>query len=138
MPEQWIDQQVTFIYTRDLAAASAFLRDRLGLELALNQNDTCHIYRTAANSFLGVCTNREPPDDPGVTYTFVTPDVDAMYATLKARGVVFEGPPSLSERFNVYSCFFGGIGSYRFELQQFRDPTWPAPLALSPAPTPEA
>ncbi|HEY9566872.1 MAG TPA: VOC family protein [Thalassobaculum sp.] len=126
-PRPPITQQVTFIYTRDLDAASGFLRDRLGLRLALNQNDLCHIYETASNAFLGVCVNREPPAEPGVTYSFVTSDVDGLYETLRARGVEFESPPRLSDRFNVYSCFFRGIESYRFEIQEFRDPAWPAP-----------
>lgn len=118
-------QQVAFIYARDLDKASAFLADTLGLRLVLDQGGLCHIYEVTAGAFLGVCTNREPPSDPGVTYSFVTPDVDAMYETLKARGVEFESAPSLSERFNVYSCFFRGIENYRFEIQEFRDPTWP-------------
>lgn len=126
-----IAQQVTFIYTRDLAGASAFLRDKLGLRLALNQGDLCHIYEVAGGAFLGVCVNRDPPEEPGVTYSFVTPDVDGMYATLKSRGVEFDGPPKLSERFKVYSCFFRGIESYRFEIQEFRDPAWPAPDTAS-------
>lgn len=126
-----IQQQVTFIYTHDLPSASAFLRDKLGLPLALNQFDLCHIYEAAPNAFLGVCTNREPPENPGVTYTFVTSDVDGMYETLKTRGVVFDAPPKLHKRFNVYACFFGGIENYRFEIQEFRDPIWPAPLTAS-------
>lgn len=130
-PQPPITQQVTFIYTRDLAVASGFLRDKLGLRLALNQNDLCHIYQTAPNAFLGVCVNREPPAEPGVTYSFVTPDVDGLYETLRARGVEFESPPRFSERFNVYSCFFRGIESYRFEIQEFRDPAWPATHAPS-------
>jgi predicted enzyme related to lactoylglutathione lyase len=125
MPRPPIDQQVTFIYTSDLAKGSAFLGETLELELALNQNDTCHIYRVAEGAFLGVCTNRQPPENPGVTYSFVTPDVDGLYEHLKAKGVEFEAPPKFSERFNVYSCFFRGIESYRFEIQEFRDPTWP-------------
>lgn len=123
-----IQQQVTFLYTRDLAAGSAFLRDKMGLRLALNQFDLCHIYEVAPNAFLGVCTNRPAPADPGVTYSFVVSDADATYETLKARGVEFEAPPELSERFNVYSAFFGGIENYRFEIQEFRDPTWPKPV----------
>lgn len=124
-----IQQQVTFLYTRDLAAGSAFLRDKMGLRLALNQFDLCHIYEVAPNAFLGVCTNRPAPADPGVTYSFVVDDADAAYETLKARGVAFEAPPELSERFNVYSAFFGGIENYRFEIQEFRDPSWPKPIA---------
>lgn len=123
-----IQQQVTFIYTRDLAAGSSFLREKLALDLVLNQNDLCHIYRVAPNAFLGVCTNRPAPADPGVTYSFVVSDADAAYRTLRARGVEFEGPPELSERFNVYSAFFRGIETYRFEIQEFRDPSWPSPV----------
>ena len=62
MDQPLFNQQVTFIYTTDLAAGSAFLAEKLGLELALNQNDTCHIYKVAETSFLGVCINRAPPD----------------------------------------------------------------------------
>ncbi len=128
MPNTPIHQQVTFIYTSDLESGSAFLRDKLALKLVLNQFDTCHIYETAPNAFLGVCTNRPPPEQPGVTYTFVTPDVDAMYAELTGRGVEFDGPPKLVERFQVYAAFFRGIENYRFEIQEFRDPTWPKPV----------
>lgn len=129
MPPFAIRQQVTFLYTRDLSAGSSFLRDKVGLRLVLNQFDLCHIYETAPNAFLGVCTNRPAPEDPGVTYSFVVSDADAAYETMKARGVEFEAPPELSERFNVYSAFFRGIESYRFEIQEFRDPSWPVPVA---------
>ena len=131
MPSTPIHQQVTFIYTSDLASGSAFLRDKLGLKLVLNQFDTCHIYETAPNAFLGVCTNRPPPAEPGVTYTFVTSDVDGMYSELTGRGVEFDGPPKLVERFQVYAAFFRGIENYRFEIQEFRDPTWPKPIAAA-------
>ena len=124
-PHPFIDQQLTFIYTTNLYESSAFLRDALGLELVLDQFGICHIYRVTATSFLGVCTNREPPEKPGLTYSFVVKDLDEAYETLKSRGVVFDAPPKHSEKFNVYSCFFCGIGNYRFELQQFRDPSWP-------------
>jgi catechol 2,3-dioxygenase-like lactoylglutathione lyase family enzyme len=119
-------QQVTFIYTHDLATGTAFLREKLGLPLVLDQNGICHIYRLTASSFLGICTNRPPPEEPGVTISLVVPDVDTAYRELLARGVLFEGPPKHSERFNVYACFFRGIENYRFELQAFRDPAWPA------------
>lgn len=122
-----IHQQVTFLYTTDLATGSAFLRDKIGLKLALNQFDLCHIYQAAPNAFLGVCTNRPPAENPAVTYSFVVGDADTAYETLKARGVEFEAPPKLSERFNVYSAFFRGLESYRFEIQEFRDPSWPKP-----------
>ncbi|MBL6598141.1 MAG: VOC family protein [Alphaproteobacteria bacterium] len=127
MDQPLFNQQVTFIYTTDLAAGSAFLAEKLGLELVLNQNDTCHIYKVAETSFLGICINRAPPENPGVTYSFVSSDVDAAYEILRARGVEFEAPPAYSERFKVYSAFFRGPENYRFELQAFRDPAWKSP-----------
>jgi hypothetical protein len=124
MSSRVFDQQVTFIYTRDLNAGSSFLGEKLGLRQVLNQNDHCLIYAVTNSTFLGVCANREPPDDPGVTYSFVTDDVDFQYQEWLDRGVKFNAPPAYSERFKVYSTFFGGIENYRFELQQFRDPAW--------------
>lgn len=123
-----IGQMLSFIYTEDLAGASAFLGETLGFRLALNQNDRCHIYEVAPNAFLGVCTNRPPSEDPAVTISFVSGDVDGFYEEMSAKGVRFDAPPAYSEKFNVYSAFFRGIGNYRFEIQEFRDPAWPAPV----------
>ena len=127
MDQPLFNQQVTFIYTTDLAVGSAFLAEKLGLELVLNQNDTCHIYKVTETSFLGICINRAPPENPGVTYSFVSGDVDAAYEILRGRGVEFEAPPAYSERFKVYSAFFRCPENYRFELQAFRDPAWKTP-----------
>jgi predicted enzyme related to lactoylglutathione lyase len=125
-----INQQVTFIYTTDVATSSAFLRDVIGLKMVLNQDDNCHIYQVTDSSFLGVCCNRPVPEDPGVTYTFVVSDVDQTYAQWQARGVVFEALPALSTRFNVYAAFFRDPAGYRFEIQEFRDPSWPRPTPI--------
>jgi catechol 2,3-dioxygenase-like lactoylglutathione lyase family enzyme len=38
-----IDQQITFLYTRDLAATAQFYEGILGLKIALDQGD-CRIY----------------------------------------------------------------------------------------------
>ncbi|MBM84561.1 MAG: glyoxalase [Rhodospirillaceae bacterium] len=117
-------QQVTFIYTRDLDTGSAFLGKILGLRRVLNQSDLCHIYEVVPNAYLGICVDHEPPKNPGLTYSFVSDDVDAHYTLLVERGVEFEAPPAYSEKFQVYSAFFRGPENYRFELQTFRDPDW--------------
>lgn len=123
-----IGQMLTFIYTEDLPSASAFLGETLGFRLALNQDGNCHIFEVAPNAFLGVCTNRPPSKDPAVTISFVSDDVDEFYERMKAKGVQFDGAPAYSAKFNVYSAFFSGIGTYRFEVQEFRDPSWPKPV----------
>ncbi len=49
------DQQVTFLYVRDLERSARFYGETLGLEQVLNQG-LARIYRIGSgNAFLGVC-----------------------------------------------------------------------------------
>jgi len=122
------DQQVTFLYASNLTESSRFYQDVLGLELVLDQGP-CHIFRVAGEAFLGVCQcSAERPSSPeGVIVTFVSDDVDGWYEKLVSKGVKMEAPPALSERFNVYHMFLHDLDGYKLEIQQFRDPAWPAP-----------
>jgi len=52
-----VNQQITFIYSKDLEAAARFYAEDLGFELALDQGQ-CRIFRTCSGSFLGVCRER--------------------------------------------------------------------------------
>ena len=63
----------------------------------------------------------------GVTVTLVVADVDAAFATLSARGVVFDGAPVA--RGGHRSAFFRDPVGYRLEIQSFDDPRWPPPAA---------
>ncbi len=126
-----IDQQVTFLYTRDLAASMRFYGETLGLPLVLDQGK-CKIYRVAAGAFLGVCEDAEGPAGTpdsdvqrGVIVTLVTDEVDAWHEHLRARGVPIEKPPTLNEAFNIYHLFLRDPSGYLVELQTFRDPAWP-------------
>ena len=72
MPHPPIYQQVSFLYTRDLAATAHFYEETLGLTLALDQGD-CRIYHVSRDGFLGFCQREEAPDHPaGVILTLVT------------------------------------------------------------------
>jgi catechol 2,3-dioxygenase-like lactoylglutathione lyase family enzyme len=120
------DQQVTFLYTRDLAASAAFYEDVLGLPLALDQG-ACRIYRTGPGAFLGLCHRADAPDSPaGVIITLVSDEVDAWYAYLAARGVTFTKPPTYNAHYNIYHCFLRDPNGYVLEIQTFHDPAWPA------------
>ncbi|NQV99138.1 MAG: VOC family protein [Rhodospirillales bacterium] len=124
MKRPLIRQQVTFLYTDDLAATSAFYRDVMELEFALDQGP-CHIYKLSPTSFIGLCTLADRPTSPvGVTISLVVDDVDGFHATLVNKGVTCERSPAFSERFNVYSCLFIDPNGYRLEIQEFRDPEW--------------
>lgn len=124
-------QQVTFLYTRDLAASAAFYETILELPLVLDQG-VCRIYRVGSG-FLGVCSRSDAPDGPqhpgaaGVIVTLVADDVDGWYAQLCERGVVFEHAPALNERYNIYHCFLRDPNGYLIEIQRFLDPAWPPP-----------
>ena len=142
-----IDQQVTFLYTRDLAATAVFYEEVLALPLVLDQG-SCRIYRVSGDSFLGICqrTDTSPSTSSGgtstslgdaepvevpirhnVIVTLVTAEVDAWYRYLNDKGVEFEKPPEFNSAYNIYHCFLRDPSGYLLEIQQFRDPTWPAP-----------
>ncbi|MFP4126922.1 MAG: VOC family protein, partial [Alphaproteobacteria bacterium] len=122
-------QQLTFLYTDNLARAVGFYRDVLDLELVVDQGRAV-LFRVNDGAYLGVS---DRPDRPrgtaGVMVSFVC-DVDRAYAKLTARGVAFEGPPGAQMDGTVYAAFFRDPDGYRLELQEFRDPRWDALFAV--------
>ncbi len=123
------DQQVTFMYTADLDATAHFYGQVLGLPLALDQG-ACRIYRVTATAFVGFCRQtgvlqKNDAGLSGVILTLVTDEVDAWYERLRAQNVVFEKPPALNPRFNIYHCLVRDPNGYLIEIQQFLDPAWP-------------
>jgi len=124
-----IDQQVTFIYTGDLARSARFYAEVLGLQQVLDQG-ACRIFRVAGEAFLGVCTNPARAVVPeGFTLTFVTPEVDAWHDRLTERGVTIEGPPRENPDYRIYNFFARDPDGYLIEFQRFLDPSWPAKAA---------
>jgi catechol 2,3-dioxygenase-like lactoylglutathione lyase family enzyme len=119
-----IDQQITFLYTRDLATTARFYEQVLGLPLAVDQGD-CRIYRLGDTGYVGFCQRDGAPERPsGVILTIVTPEVDRWYRHLSDRGAVFEKPPALNPRYNIYHCFLRDPNGYLIEIQRFLDPAW--------------
>jgi catechol 2,3-dioxygenase-like lactoylglutathione lyase family enzyme len=62
-----------------------------------------------------------PPADKesSVIFTLVTQYVDEWFEYLKERGVEFEKPPTLNEKYNIYHCFFRDPDGYLIEIQRF-------------------
>ena len=120
-----IDQQVTFLYTRDLQQTARFYEDVMGLSLVLNQG-SCRIYRISTDGFLGFCERASAPEKPGgIIFTFATRQVDEWYQFLIERGITFEKPPTHNPDYNIYHCFLRDPNGYLLEIQQFLDPAWP-------------
>lgn len=122
MTDHAIAQQITFLYTRDLAATAQFYERVLGLSLARDQGD-CRIYHVCGDAYLGFCRRAQAPAEPvGVILTLVTPAVDAWYERLSAAGVTFLEPPKLNPKYGIYHCFLRDPSGYLVEIQRFEDP----------------
>jgi len=119
-----IDQQITFLHVRDLAATAQFYEGILGLKLVLDQGD-CRIYHVAGSAFVGLCQREQPPGrSGGVILTLIVQDVDAWYEQLRARGVAFEAEPVLNPKYGIHHVFLRDPDGYSIEIQRFSDPNW--------------
>lgn len=122
-----IDAQITFLYTRDLAATTHFYQDILGLPLKLDQGG-CRIYRLGVAAYVGFCQRDDAPHGPAdsgvrhVILTLVTPQVDEWHRRLSQQGVIFEKAPAVNPRYNIYHCFLRDPNGYLIEIQRFLEP----------------
>jgi len=121
-----IDQQVTFLYTRNLPASAHFYETVMGLSLVLDQGG-CRIYRISSDGFLGICHSDDAEQPQGIIITIATHQVDQWYRYLSEQGVTFEKPPAHNPDYNIYHCFLRDPNGYLLEIQQFLDPAWPSP-----------
>ncbi len=123
-----IDEQITFLYTRDLAQSASFYETVLGLTLVFDQS-TCRIYHvTGQKAYIALCERPSAPEKPqGLIFTIVTQDVDGWYRHLTSNGVVCDGEPRTTEAYGIYHFFFNDPNGYRFEVQRFLDPDWSKP-----------
>lgn len=125
MTHPHIHQQVTFLYTANLAETAHFYEEVLGLSLILDQG-TCRIYQVSDNAFIGICERVGVSAQPeGIIITLVSSDVDGWYTFLQQQGISFEKPPQHNPKFNIYHCFLRDPNGYLIEIQQFLDPAWP-------------
>ena len=120
-----IESTITFFYTHDLDTSARFYEDVLGLELWLDQG-SCRIYRVSGNGYVGLCQSsgtKTPLTDKqsNVIFTLVTQQVDEWFHYLQQRGVEFEKPPSLNEKYNIYHCFLRDPNGYLIEIQRFEN-----------------
>ena len=84
------------IFVDDIARARHFYRD----VLALRETSATPEWAVFDLDGKNIIVEMVPPDDPEhdlvgrlLAVSFEVDDIDAVYRTLKAKGVVFEGPP---------------------------------------------
>jgi catechol 2,3-dioxygenase-like lactoylglutathione lyase family enzyme len=116
------EQNITFLYTQNMAQTARFYEEVLGLPLVRDQG-TCRIYRISQDGFIGFCQHLTMPQNPGaIILTLVTDDVDGWYQRLVAKGVAFDKPPAQNEKFDIYHCFLRDPNGYLLEIQRFDQP----------------
>ncbi len=121
------DALITFIYVDDLARSDTFYRGTLRLPLVTEQ-PVCRIYQVSSSGYLGVCVQDRPVTPQGVIITLVRDDVEAFCDELAAGGVVFERPPTHSDRFGITQAFLRDPDGHLVEVQRFDDPNWSEPI----------
>ncbi|MDF1515935.1 MAG: VOC family protein [Anaerolineae bacterium] len=119
-----IDQQITFLYTKDMEASIRFYEQVLELPLVLDQGG-CRIYQVKDAAYIGVCFRPDAiPALSGVIFTLVVPDVDSWYDHLRKNGVPLEKAPALNDAYGIYHCFARDPSGYLIEIQRFLDNDW--------------
>ena len=119
-----IEQQITFLPTSDLAETARFHEQILGLPLKVDQG-VCRIYQVTQGAYLGFCQQADahqhelPSGTRQVILTLVTQRVDEWYAYLQDRGVPFEKPPAVNQKYDIYHCFLRDPNGYLLEIQRF-------------------
>ena len=120
-----IQQQITFLSTKDLKATHQFYNITLGLEQVLDQGG-CRIYRLTNESFLGFCQREDDfMEEKALCCTFVTDQVDEWHKHLVQNGVEVEDEPKENPNYNIYHFFFRDPNGYLMEVQKFLSPDWP-------------
>lgn len=124
-----VEQQITFLYTRDLTISADFYERVMGFVLKSDQG-VCRIYQVTPESYVGICERADAllPEENlkqrHLIFTLVTTEVDEWYDYLRAQGVTFEKPPETNPRYNIYHCFLRDPNGYLIEIQRFLDAEW--------------
>lgn len=124
-----IEQQITFLYTRDLETTHQFYAEAFGFRLVVDQG-ACRIYHVAGSAYLGFCQRADAPDpafnraNRSVIFTLVTQDVDGWHARLAAQGIAFEKAPAFAPEYQIYHAFLRDPNGYLLEIQRFLDEHW--------------
>jgi catechol 2,3-dioxygenase-like lactoylglutathione lyase family enzyme len=122
MIELPVDQQITFFMVKDLDATADFYERVLGLLLAVDQG-SCRIYQVVGQAYIGFCERPDSADSTrNVILTLVTPEVDAWYKHLRARGLSPENPPAVNPTYRIYHFYLRDPDGYLVEIQRFLDP----------------
>jgi len=83
------------INVHDIDRAVAFYRDTLGMRFLFQAGPKMAFFDCGGVRLMLAVPEKPEFDHPGSIFYFKVGDIQAVAATLQARGVVFEGPPHL-------------------------------------------
>lgn len=115
---------ITWLYYKDVPAAMRFYEDLLGLTLTVDQG-WAKVYQTSPTSFIGLVDEsrgmHRASETKPVAVAFVTPDVDAWYAWLSAKGVRMRSQVADSKSLPIRGFTAYDPEGYTLEFETFRD-----------------
>jgi len=111
---------ITFLYYRDLAAATAFYERVLGFALAIDQGWS-KIYCITGASHVGLVDEAKgmhrASDPKPVQICIRVPDVDAWHTWVASQGVTGLTPPQSSAALRIRAFVFNDPEGYQIEVQ---------------------
>ena len=117
-----IDGLVTFLYYDDLAKATRFYIEVMGLKVVVDQG-WAKVLRLAENAHVGLVDGKKgslrPSKDKPVMVTILVPDVDEWYTHLKKLGVPTMNEPHDEPAMNLRQFMFKDPEGYVIEIQHF-------------------
>lgn len=110
---------IAFYGAPDLDATHRFYHELLGLPLYKDQG-VCRIYEVPGGGMVGFCQHMKVAiEGKSPIITFLTDDVDGVYAHLEEAGVHADYPPKENPRYNIYHFFVRDPNGYAVEIQRF-------------------
>jgi len=117
-----IDGLVTFLYYDDLAKATEFYTEKLGLKVIVDQG-WAKILRLTDTANVGLVDGKRgslrPSRDKPVLVTILVPDVAAWYAHLMKLGVPTMSEPRDEPGMNLRQFMLKDPEGYVIEIQHF-------------------
>ena len=110
---------IVFLGSHNLETTDHFYRNQLGFELFKEQK-LCKIYSVPGGGLIGFCTHIDLIiGEKAPIITFLTDEVDEIYADFIKNGYKITEPPHSNPRFNIYHFFVKDPNGYTVEIQKF-------------------
>ena len=117
-----IDGLVTFLYYDDLARATKFYTETMGLKIIIDQG-WAKILRLTETANLGLVDGKKgslrSSRDKPVMVTILVPDVDEWFAHFKKLGIATIGEPHDEPGMNLRQFMLKDPEGYVIEIQHF-------------------